>query len=200
MRFSWVCVAALSFGREMAGGKYEAQTFKMPPHHGWRCKPGYKIFVANRGDVRFDIPRKWVMTMPGQECDVEFRDRKSPNDDCVVQLSVFSHPPGIDWTEVPLHSLSRGRSPDDPDHLWRGEEHYEKRPGAELVWSESAFLDPQERREARSRQVVGRGPQSHAIVTMSYWPEHEKRFLPVWDELLRSLTLGVYLRDPLLGE
>jgi hypothetical protein len=35
---------------------------------------------------------------------------------------------------------------------------------------------------------------------MSYWPDHADRFLPVWDELLRTLTLGVYIRNPLLGE
>lgn len=184
----------------MAGGKYTSQSFKMPPHHGWRCKPGYKIFVANRGDVRFDIPSKWVVKAPGEQCDVEFRDRKYPKDDCVIQLSVFGHPPGLDFTGLPLESLARGSGKEPPSSLWRGELHYEKRPGAELVWSESAFLDEKEKREAHSRQIVARGPQSHAIITMSYWPEHEKRFLPVWNELLRSLTLGVYIRNPLLGE
>ena len=184
----------------MAGRKQTVQRYKMPPHHGWRCKPGYKIFVANRGDVRFDVPAKWVIKMPGEECDVEFRDRKWPKDDCCIQLSVFHHPPGIDWGLLPLAQLARGERGDPPDTLWRGEDKYEKRPGAELVWHEATFLDKRERREARSRQCVARGPQSHAIITMSYWPEHERRYLPVWNELLRTLTLGVYIRNPLLGE
>ena len=173
----------------------------MHPHHGWRSKPGYKIFVANRGDVRFDIPQSWIVNIPGEQCDVEFRDRKPPKDDCIIQLSVWHHPAGIDWTGLPIRELAGG--PEDKesrDTLWRGELHYEKRPGAELVWRESAFVDSTENREARSRQVVARGPQSHAIITMSYWPEDASRFVPVWDELIRSLTLGVYIRDPLRGE
>ena len=204
----------------MEKGRFQKRTYRMPAHHGWRSKPGYKIFVANRGDVRFDIPRKWVISMPGRGCDVEFRDRKAPHDDCIIQLSVWHHPPGIDWTGLPLEELAGARGGEaapggrllsaqqpatlaeeaDRDTLWGGEPHYEKRPGAELVWHESAFLDRVERREARARQCVARGPQSHAIITMSYWPEHEGRFLPVWGELLRTLTLGVYIRDPLLGE
>jgi hypothetical protein len=184
----------------MAGRKYERQVLKMPPHHGWRAKPGYKIFVANRGDVRFDIPSKWVVKAPGEQCDVEFRDRKKPKDDCIIQLSVFHHPPGIDWTGLPLETIARGKDEEPPGTLWRGEEHYEKRPGAELIWHESAYIEQNEKREARSRQCVARGPQSHAVITMSYWPEHEKRFLPVWEELLRTLTLGIYIRNPLLGE
>lgn len=177
------------------------RTYKMHPHHGWRSKPGYKIFVANRGDVRFDIPETWVVTVPGQQCDVELRDRETPDDDCIIQLSVWHHPPGIDWTGLPLRQLAA--SPDDkdaPDTLWRGESHHEERPGAELIWHESAFLDGGEKREARARQCAARGPQSHAVITMSYWPEHADRFVPVWDELLRTLTLGVYIRDPLRGE
>lgn len=184
----------------MAGGKYQAQSFKMPPHHGWRCKPGYKIFVANRGDVRFDIPRKWVISAPGEQCDVEFRDREKPKDDCIIQLSVFAHPPETDFTGLPLQAMAEGSTRGAPDTLWSGDWHYEKRPGAELVWQETHYLDENEKREAHSRTLIGRGPRAHAIVTMSYWPEHARRFLPVWDELLRSLTLGVYIQNPLLGE
>ena len=194
-------VRGLSFARAVGKQKFRREVYKMPAHHGWRCKPGYKIFVANRGDVRFDVPADWVMKMPGEQCDVEFRDKKKPKDDCLIQVSVFHHPPGIDWSGLPLTQLYDDAGKEkDPDTLWRGEAHYEKRPGAELVWRESHFLDKRERREARSRQVFARGPRSHAIITMSYWPEDEPRFLPVWDELVRTLTLGVYIRDPLLGE
>jgi hypothetical protein len=201
-------------GGTVDGGGFQKRTYRPPAHHGWRSKPGYKVFVANRGDVRFDIPSTWVISMPGRECDVELRDRKAPRDDCIIQLSVWHHPAGVDWTGLPLEELAGRRGgaaapggglsfaqqpttlADDADRdtLWRGEPHYEKRPGAELVWRESAFLDRVERREARARQCVARGPQSHALITMSYWPEHERRFLPVWDELLRTLTLGVYIR------
>src|SRR5262245_23581809 len=93
----------------MNSGGLQERTDRLPAHHGWRSKPGYKIFVANRGDVRFDVPSTWVISMPGRECDVESRDRKAPRDDCVIQLSVWHHPPGIDWTGLPLEELAGGR-------------------------------------------------------------------------------------------
>lgn len=171
------------------------------PNKGWRTRPGYKVMLANRGDARFDFPGSWVVKMPGEQCDVELRDKPFPEDNCLIQVSIFTHPPGIDWQALPIETLARDADrDDDPDTLWRSGWHHVTRPGAELVWAERHFVDEREKREARSRQCFARGPRSHALITMSYWPEHETRFRPVWDELLRTLTLGVYVRDPYLGE
>ena len=76
-----------------------------------------------------------------------------------------------------------GADADDPDSL------------SALVERASADVPTGHRADPTTtwRSCVARGPQSHAIITMSYWPEHERRFRPVWDELLRTLTLGVYI-------
>lgn len=35
------------------------------------------------------------------------------------------------------------------------------------------------------------------FITIDYWPEHAEKFVTVWDEVLRSLTLGDSIEDPL---
>jgi hypothetical protein len=203
----------------MDSGGFQKRTDRLLAHHGWRSKPGYKIFVANRGDVRFDIPSKWVIAMPGRECDVELRDRKAPHDDCIIQLSVWHHPPEIEgpvyrsrrWPArvaagrrpagVRCSASSRRRSRTTRTRTRSGGASRTTRSGRVPSWSGASRRSWTGSSGARrARQCMARGPQSHAIITMSYWPERERRFRPVWDELVRTLTLGVYIRDPLLGE
>src|SRR5438552_13358297 len=76
--------------------RWKKQDLKMAPHHGWRAKPGYRIFVADRGAVRFDFPDDWIMTPGEQSC--VFKD---PGDNCTLEVSFWRLPP-IDWSELPL--------------------------------------------------------------------------------------------------
>lgn len=65
----------------MGKQRWIKRELKLKENHGWRATPGYKIFVANQGAVRFDIPVKWVM-LPGESGSVCFYDREPPADDC----------------------------------------------------------------------------------------------------------------------
>src|SRR5437588_10282757 len=76
--------------------RWKKQDLKMAPHHGWRAKPGHKIFVADRGAVRFDFPDDWITTPGEQSC--VFKD---PGDNCVLEVSHWRLPP-IDWSGLPL--------------------------------------------------------------------------------------------------
>jgi hypothetical protein len=69
----------------------------------------------------------------------------------------------------------------------------------ELVWSETKFLDPNEKREAFSRHAVGRGFDVHVLMTLDYWADDRKKLLPMWNELMRSLQLGRVIQDPTKG-
>src|SRR5262249_23366387 len=42
-------------------GERKGTTLPLPENHGWRSQPGYLIFVANRGEVRFDYPEDWII-------------------------------------------------------------------------------------------------------------------------------------------
>jgi hypothetical protein len=175
--------------------KWKREILKLQENHGWKAKPGYKIFVADRGAVRFDFPEDWVF-IPGKDS-MKFHDRQPPDDDCLLQVSVIHLHPRIDWSRLPLAQLleaaiegdSRGVTSTRP--LTRVE-----RPDLELVWTETSFIDPVERREARSRTCLARGSNVQPLITMDFWPEHAARFVPVWDEVLRTLVLGDYVEDP----
>lgn len=179
---------------------WDKSTFGMDPDHGWRCKPGYTIFVADRGAVRFDFPETWVV-VPGDD-GIVLHDTQPPDDNCRLQLSVFRLAPGLDWGTLPLASMldqSLAGGDDDDDVLSRSPIAHVLRPGLEIVWTEIRRTDPEEHREARSRHLLGCGADVSTLITLDYWPEDALQFEPVWDELLRSLRLGEYVADPRRG-
>ena len=176
--------------------KWSKKVFKLKDDHGWKAKPGHKIFVADRGAVRFDYPADWVV-IPGTDS-IKFHDRQPPNDNCLLQLSVLYLPAiGVDWSSLPLTQLlEEAIKSDQRGVLSQGEVVHVRRPDLELAWTETRFLDPTVRREACSRSCLARRSNIQPFLTMDYWPEDAARFVPVWDEVLRSLQLGVYVKDP----
>jgi hypothetical protein len=82
---------------------WNTRELRMADDHGWRCKPGYSIFVADRGAVRFDVPSSWVVQVDA--AGVKIHDKQPPDDDARIQLSVFYPPPAVDWTDLPLATL-----------------------------------------------------------------------------------------------
>lgn len=178
--------------------RWDKETLGMDPDHGWRCKPGYTIFVADRGAVRFDFPKSWVV-VPGDN-GVMLHDKQPPDDNCRLQLSVFRLSPGIDWGALPLATmLDQSLGDDDADVLSRSPIAHVLRTGLEIVWTEVRRTDPEEHREARSRHLLAGGADVSTLITLDYWPEDAPRFEPVWNEILRSLRLGEYVADPRLG-
>jgi hypothetical protein len=174
------------------------ETLRLKERHGWRARTGFKIFVADRGAVRFDIPQDWVM-VPGPDS-FEFRDRPQPDDDCLLQLSLMRLNPQIDWSGLPVATmLEEVLAADERRILSRGETIKEARPAFELAWTELRVIDPGELREACSRACLARGGSVQPLITMDFWPEHSGRFCPVWDEVLRTLQLGAYIEDPTRG-
>ncbi len=175
--------------------KYEA---KLRDGHGWKAKPGHKIFVADRGAVRFDIPASWTMEV-GKDS-IRFLDRKPPDDDCLLQVSYLRCPPGIDWSRLPLVDLLADIVQDDPRKLTPlREATHTRRPDMEIAWIEASFHDPGENREARSRSCFARNSKLQAFITMDFWPEHIARFHPVWVHVLKTVRLGQYVADPTQG-
>ncbi len=180
--------------------KWSQSVLKLQPDHGWRAKPGHKIFVTDHGAVRFDIPQSWVVE-PGDDS-IRFNDKKPPDDDCLLQVSVMYLSGKVDWSGLPLaRCLDDAMKSDSRGLTRRGEIVEEKRPGLELAWIETRFIDENEKREACSRACCARSTGVPNVViqpfiTMDFWTEHADRFVPVWDEILRSLTLGDYVDNP----
>jgi hypothetical protein len=175
--------------------KWTQQSFQLRENHGWKAKPGYKIFVAGRGAVRFDYPASWVFEPGTDSC--KFRDRQPPDDDCLLQVSYLLLSPQVDWSGLPLERLlTEALKGDKRGILSRGQTVYVRRPDLELAWTEQRFFDHTQGREACSRACLARGANVQPFITMDFWPEDAHRFVPVWDEVLRTLQLGQYVKDP----
>lgn len=178
--------------------KRRKQTLRLKEGHQWKAKPGFKIFVADRGSVRFDFPESWVV-LTGTDA-IIFHDQPPPDDNCRLQVSVMYLPEGIDWSQLSLRQMfEEALKGSLQEVLSRGEINQVERPGVELVWMETRYVDPGEHREARTRSCLARGSNVQPFITMDFWPEDAPRFEPVWDEILRSLRLGEYITDPTRG-
>jgi len=177
--------------------KWKKETLKLKKHHMWKARPGYRIFVADRGAVLFNIPQNWIIEPDSDS--TKFYDGKPPNDNCRLACSYIRLPP-IDWSGLPLSQLIEVAMKDDPRVLSStGKLVQLQHGGVELAWTEFRFMDPTEHREAFTRVCIGRGSNIQTLITLDYWPEDATRLDLVWDEVMQSLELGRYIKDPTIG-
>ncbi len=177
--------------------KYHKQTLRMQEGHGWTSRPGCKIFVADRGAVRFDYPASWVV-LPDSDS-IKFRDRKPPKDDCVIAFSYLCIPP-IDWSGLPLAQLVEElcRGGERPIDRW-DEMVTARRFDLEYAWRQGHFIDPGEKRPALTRIGLARRQTVQALLTMEMWEVDLQRFSGVWDLVLETLELDEPIADPTRG-
>ena len=75
-----------------------------------------------------------------------------------------------------------------------------KRQTAQIVWTEIKFIDTGEKpRSAFGRTCIGLGSNIQCLITFDYWADQALELTPVWDEVMHSLTLGLYVRGPMTG-
>jgi len=190
---------------------WEKRTLKLPANHGWRCKDGYKVFVADRGALRLDCPEDWIIIADKQS--VKFHDKQPPDDNCVLEVSYIPLP-RIDWSGLSLARLLLEVNKADIPNVTEDQIVRVTRADLELVWLEHRFLDPGEKRDAISRMCMARTVNTHvaaprpgkrpvaarpdiqALLTLAFWPEDREWVDPVWQEVLRSLQLGVMMQSP----
>ncbi len=183
--------------RDKGKPKWIREVLELKPDHRWRASPGCKVFVADRGAVRFEVPGDWYFEPATKS--FRFCDRKPPDDNCRLEVSYNRLPPA-DWSLFPLAKLLKDVvERDKRDILERGEIVTVKRQTARIVWTEFKFMDSNEHREAYSRICIGLGSGIQCLITFDYWVEDAPRLIPVWDNVMRSLTLGLYIRDPSTG-
>ncbi|MEM9164219.1 MAG: hypothetical protein AAGC54_14265 [Cyanobacteria bacterium P01_F01_bin.4] len=178
--------------------KWIKETLELKDDHKWQSKDGYKIFVAGRGAVRFDVPQDWKFEA-GDES-FKFTDGDPPDDNCRLEVS-YNHIPKADWQDFPLKGILKKIMREDKRNVIEvGDVVKLPRQTAHVVWGELKFIDDQEDdREAYSRICVGIGSGIQCLVTFDYWADETEKMTPVWDVVLESLTLGLYIRDPRTG-
>jgi hypothetical protein len=173
------------------------ETLELNENHNWQSEPGTRIFVAGRGALRFDVPQDWYFEP--DEKSFRFLDNKPPKDDARLEASFNLLPPG-NWAEFPLVPLLKKIMQEDERHpIEIGKVIQLKRQTARVVWNQIKFIDPQEHREAYSRTCIGLGSGVQCLITFDYWVDDAERLTPVWDTVMNSLVLGLYIRDPRTG-
>jgi hypothetical protein len=178
--------------------RWERQVLRLKDKHTWKAPPGYKIFVADRGAVRFNYPRTWVI-VPASDC-IQLYDHPSPNDNCRLAVS-YLRLPAVDWSGLPVADLIPTALLGDTRPVTaRGQIVAVARDDLEAAWIEIRFVDPQEHREALSRLAIARGSNLQALITFDFWAEDRERLIPIWDEVMRSVELGRYVADPTVGD
>jgi hypothetical protein len=178
--------------------EWRKETLKLKDKHGWQAKPGYKIFVVDQGALRFDIPQDWIVDLATNS--FKFYDRQPPNDNCALEISLIRLPP-IDWSGLPLSQLilQSTAAEDSCGRIREADVRNVDRPDMELVWAETTYIDPGQQRKAHSRICLARGSNLQVLITLAFWADDAYGLSVVWDEILRSLRLGLLVKDPTRG-
>jgi hypothetical protein len=178
--------------------QWKHQSLPVHPDHKWVARPNSRVFVADRGAVRIDFPAEWIVR-PAEDC-IKFMDKEPPDDNFTLAVSYLRLPP-MDWSRLPLADLVQTAIQGDDRGLLNLSEIFEvKRGDLEYAWLEGSFVDPNEKRKAFTRLCIARGNLIQALITLDFWPEDRARLLPAWDDILDSLRLGHWIKDPTRGE
>lgn len=177
--------------------EWENEDLRLHSQHGWRARPGCKIFVADRGAVRFDYPRDWLV-IPDEDS-VKLYDKEPPDDDSRLAVSYLRLPP-VDWSGLPVAALLEAamREEERPIDTW-GPIGEVRRGDLELAWREVGFLDPGEKREARSRMCIARRSTLQCLITFDFWAADLEQCEAAWNTVLETLELGEFIADPTRG-
>lgn len=177
---------------------WKQKNLRLKDKHTWKSKPGYAICVLDRGAIRFDYPVGWKVD--ADEDSLKVRDKPEPDDNCVLAVS-HMHLPADPADRVPLRHLVQVSVDNDQRGVLERKDIVElaREDGIEIAWGEVRFMDPKEKREALGRICIARGSGVYCLITFDFWKDDATKFEYVWKEVLRSLTLGVYIKDPTTG-
>src|SRR5260370_23584333 len=131
------------------------ENFTLKTDHSWKAPPGSRIFVADRGAVRSNIPQGWIVE-PDSDA-IKFYDGSPPDDNCRLACSYVRLPP-IDWSGLALSELIKAATGGDHRELkLTGDIHNQRRPDLELAGADLTFMDPAGHRQAYARICIACG-------------------------------------------
>jgi hypothetical protein len=169
---------------------------RLKEKHTWRSRPGYKICVLDRGAVRFDFPARWKVDT--NEGAVMLHDGEPGIETCDLGVSLF-HVPGLALADVPLEELLENSLGSERAVTRQSEMIRVERGDTLILWLEQEYMESTQKRPAKFRVAIARSPELHCLISMNYWAKRAPTLEPVWNEVLRTLTLGEYVKDPLAG-
>jgi hypothetical protein len=171
------------------------EKLKLKDNHTWKSKPGFSICVIDRGAVRFDYPGNWIVEP--DEGAVHLHDRPPSVESCDLGVSIF-HVPAEHVRELSLDDTLRETLGAERKPYQQSEIHHITRGDLEISWLEQRYMDAEYSRDARFRVALARGPVL-CLISMNYWSKRAAALEPVWDEVLRTLVMGMRIADPTAG-
>ncbi|MBV9505119.1 MAG: hypothetical protein JO323_08965 [Acidobacteriia bacterium] len=171
------------------------EDLSLKPNHSWKSRPGYSICVIDRGLVRFDYPSNWIVE-PGDGA-VHLHDRPPSVESCDLGVSAFPVP--VEHIrELSLDNTLRTTLGKERKPYQQSEIHHISRGDLEIAWLEQRYKDREYKRDARFRVALARG-SAFCLISMNYWANRAAGLESVWDEVLRTLVIGLYVEDPTAG-
>lgn len=171
------------------------EKLRLKDNHTWKSKPGYSICVLDRGLVRFDYPSDWIVKP--DESAVHLHDQEPSVESCDLGVSIFRVPPEL-VQELSLDETLRDTLGDDRKPYQQSETHHITRGDLEIAWLEQRYIDPEYKRDARFRVALARG-SILCLLSMNYWSSRAEVLEHVWDDVLRTLVIGLHVDDPTAG-
>ena len=178
--------------------KWRKRPMRLPQNHGWRASPGNSVFVANRGEVIFEFPIKWVIT-PIEDGSIRISDREPPKESMRIDVISFEFAPHLSTSatlEAMLNDLANEEQP--REMISRGPIQEMYRPDFEVAWLQGDFIDSDENRKAHMRLCLARRGNLYAHITSDFYPEVARPAIKAWNRMLATLKIGERIRDPAL--
>jgi hypothetical protein len=168
---------------------------KLKGNHTWKSNPGYSICVIDRGLVRFDYPSHWIVEP--EDGAVHLHDRPPSVESCDLGVSIFRVPAEY-VRELSLDDTLRDTLGTDRKAYKQSEIHHIERGDLEIAWLEQRYIDTEYKRDARFRVALARGPIL-CLISMNYWSNRAAGLEIAWNEVLRTLVMGMRIEDPTAG-
>jgi hypothetical protein len=174
--------------------RWQQGSSRLKPNHRWKAKPGHQVFVAQRGAIRFDVPRDWVI-IPGKTS-YKVCDRQPPDDECTLEAS-YMVMPEMEMPDLTVSMMLRDVTDNQRQktETWRGDLVEEKRGTMEIAQMASRWIDPSQNREACSHIALARRRGIQVLLTYDYWLSDAKQFGPVWLTVLETLQVAQWVNQ-----
>ena len=98
---------------------------------------------------------------------------------------------------VDLIDIARADSDEDLGYsLGQSEITVVPREDLDLAWRQDRHFDPNRQREIATRSCAARGGGTIALLMLDFPSDERSTYDVIWDELLRSLHIGLIVDDP----
>jgi hypothetical protein len=169
--------------------KWTKKTLKIKGPVPFKTRPGNNAFVANRGEVYFEIPNTWIIK-PSPEGTIAFYDKEPPDDNCCMEMSTRNLNMELNWDGLPLGQMLLQTAQMDRGEAFRPEVHEIQRGQLQIAWLEDHFIPKNEPRPAISRWMIAKSFDVLPFFTFNFWKDDYEMADRFWTNVVETLRLA----------